>query len=303
MASSTQSATSPTLVSSLPDLQAFLSSITSSSILYLDLEGKKLSRNGTLTLMAVHIQPAQATSLIDVQTLGKAAFITSSADNKTLKSILEDPSTPKLLWDVRNDADALWAHYGVGLEGVTDVQLLENAYRSGDKTYVRGLKACVQADLKLKAMEINRWTQTKKEVQDLMARDIFSCRPLDPKVMQYCVNDVVYLPALHDIYTRHLDRQSLEQVKYESARRVALARDPAYNPESEMKKLGPWGSGSGKIICSIHDLFERLEDERMDEEQKEWLEPNAYEYDDMDDYPDNSKDAAWDDTFDSCWEK
>ena len=30
---------------------------------------------------------------------------------ETLKSILEDPDIPECAWDVRNDADALWALY------------------------------------------------------------------------------------------------------------------------------------------------------------------------------------------------
>lgn len=77
--------------------------------------------------------------LIDVLALGKEAFATASNNGKTLKSILEDPNIPKCAWDVRNDADALWALYDVGLASVIDIQLLENASRVGDKTYICGL--------------------------------------------------------------------------------------------------------------------------------------------------------------------
>jgi exonuclease 3'-5' domain-containing protein 1 len=77
--------------------------------------------------------------LIDVFILRKLAFTTASNNGKTLKSILEDPDVPKCAWDVRNDADALWALYHIGLAGVTDIQLLENASHTGDKTYIRGL--------------------------------------------------------------------------------------------------------------------------------------------------------------------
>jgi exonuclease 3'-5' domain-containing protein 1 len=99
--------------------------------------------------------------LIDVLTLGRSTFTAASKNGKTLKSILEDPDIPKCAWDVRNDADALWALYNVGLAGVTDIQLLENASRASDKTYVRGLDKCVQSDLKLGFMGINRWIRTK----------------------------------------------------------------------------------------------------------------------------------------------
>ena len=91
--------------------------------------------------------------LIDVLVLGKSAFTTAS-----------NPDIPKCAWDVRNDADALWALYHVGLAGVTDIQLFENASRAGDKTYIRGLDKSVQFDLKLGFMEIHRWIRTKKEI-------------------------------------------------------------------------------------------------------------------------------------------
>ena len=44
------------------------------------------------------------------------------------------------------------------------MQLLENASRAGDKTYVRGLATCVEKDLKLGFMGLHRWIKTKKEV-------------------------------------------------------------------------------------------------------------------------------------------
>ncbi|KAL3584860.1 hypothetical protein FPOAC2_10286 [Fusarium poae] len=273
---------SPTLISSLLDLLVFISSIPPSGTLYLDLEGKSLSRNGTLSLITVLIHPTRVISLIDVQTLGNSAFTTSSANGKTLKTILEDPHIPKCLWDVRNDADALCAHYQVRLKGVTDIQLLENASRAGGKTYVRGLDACVEKDLGLKVMEVHRWIKTKREVKALIPNDIFTRRPLDAKTIQYCVNDVVHLPALHNIYAKRIDSRWMKKVMDESARRIVDACGPLYEPQSETKKLGPWGSGTDAMQ---QDIFE------------------YGNYDDLDDYPINSKDAAWDDTFDSCWEK
>jgi exonuclease 3'-5' domain-containing protein 1 len=117
----TTSASTPTLISSVPELEAFLSSIPPSSTLYLDLEGNCLSRHGTISLIAVLIYPQRVVRLIDVFVLGKPAFTMASNNGKTLKSILEDPDIPKCAWDVRNDADALWALYHVGLAGVTDI--------------------------------------------------------------------------------------------------------------------------------------------------------------------------------------
>ena len=64
--------------------------------------------------------------LIDVLVLGKQALTAASNNGKTLKFILENADIPKCTWDVRNDGDALWALYQVGLAGITDIQLPEN---------------------------------------------------------------------------------------------------------------------------------------------------------------------------------
>ncbi|KAK3948340.1 ribonuclease H-like domain-containing protein [Pseudoneurospora amorphoporcata] len=240
----------PTLISSIPDLQVFLSSIPPSSTFYLDLEGKSLSRCGTLTLLTILVLPTRATSIVDVQTLGDSAFTTPGTEGgKTLKDILEDVHTPKYFWDVRNDADALWAHHKVRLAGVTDVQLLENASRVGNKTYLYGLDRCVERDLRLGFIEKQHWVNTKNVVRALMENDIFSRRPLDAKTMQYCVNDVVHLPALYNLYANRITSSGwLAKAMDESARRVVEACGPAYVPQSEKKRFGPWGSGFGRNV-------------------------------------------------------
>ena len=64
--------------------------------------------------------------LVDVHTLGAAAFSTTATDGiTTLKSVLENSSIPKAFFDVRNDSDALYNLYSIYLCGVVDVQLME----------------------------------------------------------------------------------------------------------------------------------------------------------------------------------
>lgn len=235
------SASVPTIISSTTELAAFLSSIPPSSTLYLDLEGNRLSRHGTLSVITVLVHPQGEVRLVDVLTLRESSFTTASSDGKTLKSILEDATIPKCLWDVRNDADALWALYQVGLAGVVDIQLLENASRVGIKQYVRGLDKSIQFDLRPGFMELNGWMQTKREITNLMSTDIFAPRPMEAKTAQYCANDVRYLPALHALYLRRIGDGWLAKAKEESARRADEAHAPGYDPQSPSKKLGPWG--------------------------------------------------------------
>lgn len=279
----TTSASTPTLISSVPELGAFLSSIPPSSTLCLDLEGYSLSRHGTISIITILIHPQNVVRLIDILVLGESAFTTVSNNGKTLKSIFEDPNIPKYIWDVRNDADALWALYGVGLGGVTDIQLLENASRTGDKTYIRGLDKCVQYDLKMKLdfRKINRWIQIKREVQNLMSADVFASRPMDAKTVQYCANDVIHLPDLHDLYWNRMGPDWRAKAMEESARRVAEAHSPGYKPQSPTKTLGPWGSGTERRHVTLNQW--REDDFFGDDDEVGY-------YDDNDDYDDYDPD-------------
>jgi exonuclease 3'-5' domain-containing protein 1 len=250
------------LIGNVPELRKFLSALSKSSAIYLDIEGLNLSRHGTVSIISILLHPSNKVQLIDVSALGSLAFSTESEDGKTLRSILEDHSVRKYIWDVRNDANALWFHYGVSLGGITDLQLLENASTSDDKTYVRGLDKCVQKDLKLGFMKTNRWLRTKQDIKKLMHIDVFSIRPMDPKTMEYCQNDVIHLPALHEIYMARIKPEWLTKAKEESKNRVTQARSAEYDPQSEGKKLGPWGSGGNKRILTMDQMCEMLEEQR-----------------------------------------
>ncbi|GLI80011.1 hypothetical protein PoHVEF18_008359 [Penicillium ochrochloron] len=99
--------------------------------LYVDLEGVNLSQHGSISILQVFVYPRDETYLVDVYTLKKKAFtVPSSKTGETLLSILESSDIPKVFFDVRNDSDALFSHFGVKLTGVIDLQLMELATRS-----------------------------------------------------------------------------------------------------------------------------------------------------------------------------
>ncbi|KAI7778034.1 hypothetical protein LA080_002671 [Diaporthe eres] len=217
------------IVISSAELKIFLSSIRPDSTIYLYFEGKNLGRDGTLTLATMLIQPQNVTRVVDVLSLGESAFDTESEDGTSLKSILENPDIPKSGWDVRNDADALWAHFRVALAGVTDVQLLENASRPEwmDQTRLRALSKAILHDMKMPFVEKERWLRTKHKG---MSQDIFSTRPLASGTLVYCVNEVVHLPALQKYYMQRITPEWLAWAREGSHRRVADTRSPGYEP-------------------------------------------------------------------------
>jgi exonuclease 3'-5' domain-containing protein 1 len=84
--------------------------------MYIDLEGVNLCREGSLSILTLLIDtgiPTIRVCLIDVYSLGSQAFNITGIKGKTLKDILQDEKIPKVFFDVRNDSDALFAHFGV----------------------------------------------------------------------------------------------------------------------------------------------------------------------------------------------
>jgi exonuclease 3'-5' domain-containing protein 1 len=279
-----------TLIGTVSELRKFLSVLSNSSALYLDIEGWNLSRHGTVSIITILAHPSNQARLIDVSALGDLAFSTASEDGTTLQSILEDRSFCKYIWDVRNDANALWFHYGVSLGGITDLQLLENASRSDDKTHVRGLDKCVQNDLKLGFMKTSRWVRTKQDIKKLMCTDVFSIRPLEPKTIEYCQNDIIHLPALREMYEARIKPEWLNKAKEESEHRATQARSPEYDPQSEGKKFGPWGSGGKERILTVDQMYEMMEEER-----EEAIARDFFGYDDDLEFLDGDDgDDGWD---------
>ncbi|TID13635.1 3 -5 exonuclease [Venturia nashicola] len=328
---------SSTLVTTAQELKEFLSTISASNTLYLDLEGKSLGRHGTICIISILVYPEQSVQLIDVTTLGKATFTTTSDNKNTLKSILEDSNIVKCLWDCRNDADALLALYQVSINGVVDIQLLENATRSGPKTYLCGLAKAIDMDLKLKYTDRVLWTATKNAVSAEMANDVFAKRPMDDKTFQYCVNDIIHLPALRALYSSRLTSDWAAKVKDAIKNRLAEIRSPHYQPESDKKKFGPWDLSNGKKTLSWDEWEDLLQDQAEDEAQgwdelenilqdqaedeaQGWDElenilqdqaedaaqgSNDFDdrYDDYDDLCGQTDDPCYGGAFDECWDK
>lgn len=277
---------------------AFLSSIKTGDTMYLDLEGKGLGRNRTITLATVLIHPQNLTHVIDVQTLGESAFGTKSEEGDSLKSMLENPGIAKCMWDVRNNADALWAHFRVALACVTDIQLLENASRPDwvDKNRLGGLENAVKYDIKLGFMDRERWIRTRREVRNSMSEDVFSTRPVASSTLQHCVNDVVHLPALRKYYMSRISQEWLAKAREESHRRLAGARSPGWETQSLDEAFGPWRSRTAARL-NLEETAEVMWDQEYDEQQEE-------EFGYCENYATGSGDGGdFDEAFHSCENK
>jgi exonuclease 3'-5' domain-containing protein 1 len=245
----------PEIISTLPSLHTFLSSINPSTTLYLDLEGTNLGRHGTISIITALLQPQNTSHLIDILTLGEQAFTSAPQDggSQTLQSILESPSIKKILWDVRADADALFALYNVRLAGVFDLQLLEILARpqGQSRKYVRGLNKCIEYGLPMDMAQKAQWLAIKQAGRAAMdaARDGggengFVVRPMAEGTVQYCVNDVLLLPGLAEVYLRRFVGMRLSgavaKVKAGSEKRLEEARSTGFVAGARDNALSPW---------------------------------------------------------------
>lgn len=237
--------TEPRIISLIGELQNLP---RDSPSLYIDLEGIRLSRHGSISLVTIFVQPHNFVYLVDVHKLQAAAFNTTTTDGISLKTVLESPSIIKVFYDLRNDSDALHHHFGIQLCGVEDIQLMENAARPAfQRRYVNGLDRCITYDAPISLAEKQEWKSTKEIGLKLFhpakggSYDVFNERPLNADVEKYCVVDVQFLPLLRNLYWGRLNSMWKKKVAEETEKRVEESQAPSYQPHSENKKFGPWG--------------------------------------------------------------
>lgn len=130
---------------------------------------------GTISILQIYAATLNHVYLIDVHTLGSDAFTTKSfeSEGQTLKQILESPSIPKVFFDVRNDSDALFAHFNVGLQGVIDLQLMEIASRDRSRRrFLSGLAKCIELDAGLAFSERSLWIKNKDRGKALFVPEL-----------------------------------------------------------------------------------------------------------------------------------
>ncbi|EDU49254.1 conserved hypothetical protein [Pyrenophora tritici-repentis Pt-1C-BFP] len=229
-------------ISTTDDLADMLGTLadlpTSPPSLYIDLEGNSLSRAGTLSLLTLYL----TNSNLDIEAAQSApAGLGTAAAPVTLKTILESPTIPKVFFDVRNDSDALFAHYKVALSCIHDLQVMELATRpmttGNSRQFLCSLSTCIRDNAPLSSTDLAAWTAIKEAGNALFdpkkggSYSVFETRPLRTEVQDYCVQDVVYMPLLWDIFEHRIQKDRMDEAE--------LAQ-MAEEYEKDKKKMGFW---------------------------------------------------------------
>lgn len=152
-----------------------------------------------------------------------------------------------MLWDVRNDSDALFSLYGISLQTVYDVQLLEVAFRQSRNKYsktVKGLGTAVQEYVKPDP----QWTEVKKAGKALLFPELggrfelFEERPLESRILAYAANDVSLLFRLGTVLEEGIYGNRVkwkQRVLEASKKRVVESHQAAYDPDGKGRALSP----------------------------------------------------------------
>ena len=224
--------------------------------LYLDLEGVKLGRHGSISIISLFVAPIKKVYLIDIHSLGRTAFSTVNRSATSLKTILESPTIPKVFFDIRNDSDALFSNFQISVKGIQDLQLMELATRKGSKDIVAGLAKCIENESPISGAAKDEWQRTKEDARQLFdpkkggRYEVFNDRPIKQEIMEYCARDVALLPGLYNVYNTKLclpkEAHWQNRVRNATKDRIKLSQSPDYDGHTTSKKiLGPWRWNKG----------------------------------------------------------
>ena len=226
--------------------------------LYLDLEGNSLGRTGTISILQLYVEPLNEVYLFDVNALKVATFTTSTNEALCLKNVLQDEKIKKAFFDPRQDSAALYALYGIKLQGVIDVQVMHCAVTDPTKCAV-SFEKCV-AELPFKDEELHAVKEVKDKGHSLYKDDggaVFDERPLPLKLLQYCIEDVVLLAALYKQCERKMTPNFWHNCNNVFHIRLEMSLAPDFDVNPKSRKC-PWAlhkMGNLKGL-PMHDTIE-----------------------------------------------
>lgn len=210
--------------------------------IFVDLEGVNLSRSGTVAIMQILMPPEPTVYLVDVHVLGSRAFDLTSNSGTNFRYVLESASIFKVFFDIRNDSDALHAHFGIQVAGIIDLQILEYATRRPRGRFVNGLAKCIEKDLPY----VPGWSITKANGQRLFkpeeggSYEVFLERPIREDIAKYCEQDVMLMPQLLARYGSKLQSDVAAQLQAIVDERVRLSKSATYNGKGRHMAVGPY---------------------------------------------------------------
>jgi exonuclease 3'-5' domain-containing protein 1 len=105
------------VVDSVTALPSLLDNLTSLPVdppsPYLGLEGIRVIRHGSISVISLYITPMKKIHPINIHRAGSTAFSITNSNTASLQTILESSTIPKVILDILDihDSDALFSQY------------------------------------------------------------------------------------------------------------------------------------------------------------------------------------------------
>jgi exonuclease 3'-5' domain-containing protein 1 len=213
--------------------------------IYLDFEGVNLCKSGKMCIGQLLLHGSPHVYLLDITILGPLVFSTQK-DGQSLSSIFRNTEWKKVMFDPKNDIDAMFHQFGVMPVNVICLQLADIARDRMNGEYRRlcnglgkvlgmvlpystasGLKRIKEAGKKLFAPECGG------------SYAVFEERPLKPDLVAYCVGDVRCLETLYEKLVGPLSLVWMDWLSKESFKRTQACLKPGYSPKDRNHCLAP----------------------------------------------------------------
>ncbi|KJP89053.1 hypothetical protein AK88_01346 [Plasmodium fragile] len=179
-------------VTSSKDCKAYVQEIQKSvqagklNCIGLDVEGYKIGRNGTVSLVQVCAQ--DDVYLFDVYKCDNTYLFI-----KNLKELLEDQRVVKITHDCREDCSILFNQYSISLNNIFDTQVAFNLFLKETK---KDLYQISYDDLLYKCLLVHNKHKIYFHKMISLDQKIYLKRPIGKELIHYAIQDVIYLKPL-----------------------------------------------------------------------------------------------------------
>ncbi|EWG38345.1 hypothetical protein FVEG_14873 [Fusarium verticillioides 7600] len=216
-------------------------------LLYIDIDPQGLGPKGELNLLTIMLcygpEYHRRLYLVDVHRLANQAFSSRGYYGASLRSILDSGSYQKVFFDVGYHSHILYNQYGIMLQGVSDLQLMENACRRNRRN-LQSFEPLVDS-LLVHGRNRRRWLVDKFNGQWSYKNcagaphGVFQQRPVATYIRLYCCRNIRFMPELYDKIRRAIPK-IMELVAEVSQRRIEESQDDGYDPSESGRLRSPW---------------------------------------------------------------
>ena len=188
--------------------------------LYVDCKFSTLKDEHRISLLILSALPQNHVYIIDVPSLGEATFTVTGTDGQTLRTILESATLPKIFYDVSFKALMLYRQFGIHLQCVEDVQVMNWAsFPALDYfSFLPALCKCVIRDNHMNPSKKREWYANYIAARNLYSPghggspEVFNERPLNEVISANCAQCLEHLPRFRISYWAYIVRLGREQL-------------------------------------------------------------------------------------------